>query len=525
LAIGVISIGIAAATCVPKARSGRSGRSVRPLSPSATAAAPAFDREHAAGLFVGVRTFDNDELPEVPYAVDDAIDLAYMFALDSRVRLVVPRRVILALSGQPQKAVSRRRLHELQRAGAQVRPAHHDDIVTLLEQQAALAGNSGLLIVSLATHGVVEGGVPQVVGASCRKLSTARLLDVIAEHEVPRSLIFVDACRERIGGGRGVKADPYAVTPLMKRMPGIRGQVMLSAVDVAYDDPVSCNGVFTKAVIDGLGCEAIFPRGQVTAETLAAYVERTVRAWIRKNRNPHVGSAIQTFIDGAATNMPLSQCWPLTLPQVIVSAEESTVSVFNDQKRLLWTRDVGSRITSTAQADGTIVAGTQDSIIAFDRQGARRWSAGDKRGLRGCVTGDLFRKHNDKIVALWGSRLSIYDADGKIRSSYDHDHAFDHVAICQPTSHHAPRIVVTSGHHVLLFDPKKMGKPVWSARLSEPIVSVRIIDYDHDTKNDIALSTAGGATLFLDCRGRVVGQRGRVGFERASRMGRAKIEE
>ncbi len=68
----------------------------------------------SAALFVGVREFTYDEtLSDVPYAVDDAVDLAYAVAFDGKPRLVDTTRVILALSGEPQKPQSRRKLEQL----------------------------------------------------------------------------------------------------------------------------------------------------------------------------------------------------------------------------------------------------------------------------------------------------------------------------------------------------------------------------------------------------------------------------
>src|SRR5262245_35718830 len=73
-----------------------------------------FDPEQSAALFVGVSRFPYDStLAEVHYAVDDAVDLAVVLALDERVRLVPPSRVILALSGEPQKPESRKNLERL----------------------------------------------------------------------------------------------------------------------------------------------------------------------------------------------------------------------------------------------------------------------------------------------------------------------------------------------------------------------------------------------------------------------------
>ena len=57
-----------------------------------------FEPSQSAALFVGVRLFPYDgSLTEVRYAVDDAIDLATVLALEDHVRLVEPSRVVLAL--------------------------------------------------------------------------------------------------------------------------------------------------------------------------------------------------------------------------------------------------------------------------------------------------------------------------------------------------------------------------------------------------------------------------------------------
>src|SRR5436305_1891289 len=126
-----------------------------------------FDPRQSAALFVGVRKFTRDEnIVEVPYAADDAVDLAYMFALDRRVALVSPSRVVIALSGRPQKEESKRRLDALQQAGAKVEKAGPSDILMLLQRQAALASSDGLLIVSFATHGYVRDGIPYILGAT-----------------------------------------------------------------------------------------------------------------------------------------------------------------------------------------------------------------------------------------------------------------------------------------------------------------------------------------------------------------------
>ena len=100
-------------------------RSARPSPPPSTTPVN-FDRSQSAALFVGVRRFTHDQtLTEVKYAVDDAIDLASVLALDRKVSLVTPRRVVLALSGTPQKPESQQRLdptHRRRRDGERGQP-------------------------------------------------------------------------------------------------------------------------------------------------------------------------------------------------------------------------------------------------------------------------------------------------------------------------------------------------------------------------------------------------------------------
>jgi hypothetical protein len=509
LAIGLAAIGIATAAFAPMPR--HPSRSVRVTDGDSSSSG--YDREHAAALFVGVRRFNQGDTPEVPYAVDDAIDLAYTLAIDQRVPLVSPQHVTLALSGLTQKPDSQRRLLELQRAGATIRrnPA---DILPLLEQQASLAGTNGLLVVSIATHGFVRDGVPYVLSSTSQPLSTTAILNMIAEQHVPRSLIFVDACSTRFVDGRpGRSVDPhaFAVRQIDAKMARAHGVVLFSAVGAAYDDPVRRNGVFTATVIDGLHCKASAPHCYVTPDTLAMYVERNVLDWIRKHVDPHAQSAIGKHIDLGARNMPLAVCCrPPCRPMLSLSSDGPTLIAAGK-----WRANAGARITEVQQGRAEAVAGTPDSIVVFDCDGTRRCTLTDGHPLRTFVLADY--KQNTEIVALWGSRLAIYSAEGQLLSAYEHPHALQHVAICRQNAHYAPKIAVTSANNVLLFNPKKLEKPIWSGHItphSDTIESVKILDYDHDTKGDIAITTASGATLFLDFKGNVIGRHGSaVGFQ------------
>src|ERR1700741_4689154 len=137
LATGAVLRGVAtAAVVVPLAL--RGARSVRLMSDAPRNASTQFDRRQSAGVLVGVSQFPGGFVEEVPFAADDAVDLAYVFAFERRVSLVPPRRVMLVLSGRPMKPESRERLRELRDAGAEVR-YHADaaDILASLREQAA----------------------------------------------------------------------------------------------------------------------------------------------------------------------------------------------------------------------------------------------------------------------------------------------------------------------------------------------------------------------------------------------------
>ncbi len=541
LALGVVLLGIATATVVPFAR--RNARSVRLVTEAPRSASTRFDRRQSAALFVGVRHFTSDSVEEVPFAVDDAVDLAYVIALERRVGLVAPRRVVLMLAGKPVKPESRDRLRALQDAGAHVRfRAGAGDIRAALHDQAALAGRDGMLIVSMATHGFLHDGSDFVLGASsvvrdpATMLSIADMFEVIASSQAQRSLVFIDACRERmVSGTRSVLANAMSAAPLVRRLGHTRGQVVFYAAAAgqwAYDDSEAHNGVFTKAVIGGINCGAAKVRGVVTAETLAGYVERNVHTWIRDNRDPGVGSATQVNMDGEARNMPLAQCWPGGPPSgpARVTATGTAIRAFSDKNDLLWQRDAAGVVTRVEavdlDADGRreVVFATRDTVAALDDAGNPLWSAPEAMKVTAFITGDLFRQHTNEVVALRNdehspaSRLVVYGPDGALLGAFDSNRHLDRVAIGRPTKRHAPKIIVTSGDTVYVFDPKKLaaGKPLWSGRVSPgtTIASIEIVDRDGDGKGDIALRTDSGAKVFVDFSGHALGAPSAAHFER-----------
>ena len=288
--------------------------------PQRTPGSAAVQPMESAALFVGVRYFPYDpRLTEVKYAVDDAVDLAYVLAVDGETHLVPPERVVLALSGQPQKPKSQQNLDALISAGASVHTAGQSDILTLLESQSRAVGRNGILIVAFATHGISEDGTQYLLTAESlvqhreTAIAESKVRDIITRAGVPRSIILLDACRQNLTSDRAGVPDPRSAAAALRRVMGdVNGQVVFSAAaagEYAYDDDVRRNGVFTAAVIDGLRCGASTDsRGFVTVETLSSYVEERVLSWVQKHRDPTVRRATQLQFEGRAKSMPLATC-------------------------------------------------------------------------------------------------------------------------------------------------------------------------------------------------------------------------
>lgn len=278
---------------------------------------PAVDSQQSAALFVGVREFKSDKtIMPVPYAVDDAVDLAFEIAIDGNPILVPPTRVVLALSGQPQKPRSKENLQKLLAAGALQTTAQQSDILQWLEKQAMSVGRNGILIVTFATHGMNESGRQYLLteGSLVQHIETSlteeTIRDVVSRH-VSRSLILIDACRERLTRDTraGVKDPRSAFRRLMNRLDG---QVVISAATdsgYAYDDEERRNGIFTASIIDGLRCGATKDsHGFVTVDRLHSYVESAVLKWVQDNRDPRATRATQISCEGQTKKMPLSIC-------------------------------------------------------------------------------------------------------------------------------------------------------------------------------------------------------------------------
>jgi hypothetical protein len=502
-------------------RSESAERSARGLIPVTTKSPGrgAFVREQSAALFVGVSQFTSAQpLANLRYTVDDAVDLAYAFAMERKIALVDPKQVALALTGEPRKSESQEKLQKLRTAGAVVAPATLDSVQALLGRQAAAAGRDGLLILAFASHGFSRDGTPYVLTSTSRfedtvsSLSAAKVSDLASTSKALRSLIFIDACRDRVPpGARGVRSP----APVAQYMEGAIGQVIFYAAtpgNYAYEDEHSKNGVFTKAVIDGLlGCGPRTVQGVVTVEKLSRFVEDRVLQWIRDNRDPLLRKATQVSMDADTKTMPLSSCEKPPPPKSVAFVKSSLTVLGNDAKEL-WRRTFAGDITRAqvedVDADGTneVLAVVGNTLLAIDALENDLWSLDAKLPIQQLIIGPLFsEKRKRQLVTITDSTLFLIDHDGTRLATHTYPYRLQHVRVDRPTSRHERKIIVTAeGGRVFMLDPD--GKPkmeAWSGRVSAPVTKLDILDFNNDSYRDIELTTATGR-VYLDFEGKVI---------------------
>ena len=527
------------------AASAHDSRGVRPATAISSPTQPAapFDRRQSAALFVGVREFDEGTAGQVKYTVDDAVDLAYTMAVDRRVGLVAPSQVALAITGRPRKAESQARLQRLERAGAAITwNADRATILRLAEEQARAAGANGALIYFFASHGFTSEGTAYILGSDSRfnvaasSLSTAKLFDIAAASAARRSLIFVDACRERIpGGARGRRYyDEAGTAPMIERMTPLEGQVIFFAAAAglyAFEEETLRQGVFTHAVLEGLACKAEKQLGFVTAATLARYVENRVGDWVRRRKDSRVTKATQVLLDGGTQMMPLAHCTTPPAPDRIAWNDRS-ITAFDKHDDELWTRELPLAITHAKLADlhddksNDVIVAAGANITVFDADGSEAWSrnSGDALAVKTFIADYVYsRRQKRQIVALASSgtatsRIVIYDADGSERASYAHAGPLDLLAVDKLTARHNTRFIVTGsrdgaplgvrGPMPTVFALDRNLKEEWYGALTaRTITALDTLDHDNDRRRDIAVSTEAG-TIHLTFDGKVMQSEG-----------------
>ncbi|MDB6057361.1 MAG: peptidase caspase catalytic subunit p20, partial [Verrucomicrobiales bacterium] len=279
--------------------------SVAPMS-AAQVSAEKMDSTTAAGIFLGVNKFDTETLATLTYAVDDAIDLAFLFAED--LKLIYPSNIFLALGGTPTKEASEKRLKILLEHGATRTAATHTEFYKLLHKAPRLTRGPGLLVIHISSHGFDENGKAYVMlqDSDLTMLADTGVPLTSIEHAMgtgersgraARGLLLIDACRSKATqppkSAKGGNTLPYAApeafaTPFL----AAKGQATLSAADkdhYSYEDAEFQQGVFTHFIIEGLkGNVPGDASGLIRLGDLASWVSDQVQNHTRSKEQPQV---------------------------------------------------------------------------------------------------------------------------------------------------------------------------------------------------------------------------------------------
>jgi TPR repeat protein len=283
-----------------------------------------FRPEESRGLFVGVDKFDERELPSLQFAVDDAVDLAFLFSCE--LELVRPDRIHLALAGSPQKRETADQLEWLLREGALQVEAKFVNLLRLVKDLGKGTGPAGLWVVAFSTHGFLDLGRDFVVTAdsfigsmAATAIPSSSLLDQLSQASTSRRLLLLDTCRSRLPPGiRGSAetVDAGMSGSLAHALANASGLAVLSSTTLggfSYEHQEIENGVFTSAFLRGLRGGALADQeGFVTVNTLADYVNDEVVAWVKEKRPYHakVSTGITRNLQGLAGALPLASSDP-----------------------------------------------------------------------------------------------------------------------------------------------------------------------------------------------------------------------
>ncbi len=335
-----------------------------------------FNPDESRGLFVGINAYEDGEIRPLGFAVDDAIDLAFLFSCE--LELIAPDRLTLSLAGRPKKPATVAKLARLRAAGAREANFQFTDFHHQVYKLGKATGQGGLWLVTFSAHGLTDKGHDFIAVPDSRlrriqatSLSVATLLDDISQATTLRRLLLLDTCRERLAAGfaaRAIGKGFARAVPGGRMSPSLaraiaeaKGLSILSGAvtgRLAYEDEQLGNGVFTAAILSGLrGNAKADGNGLVTVGALAAYADGEVRRWVK--RHYEIDSGISRTIEG------------MDLPLASRSPEDAG-------------RDEGCRTApsdATQGPDGDDIANTRYPLLlsrwksTAPRSRSRRWMA------------------------------------------------------------------------------------------------------------------------------------------------------
>jgi len=272
------------------------------LLPVRTTVREAIDWSQSVAIVIGVETFVSAAVPpDVQYAADDATDFSWTLAKELP-SLLPADRLLLLLSGRPDKRASQAHLLMLQHEGSViVEEFDAERVYALISEYGEKVGQDGVLILFIATHGMTDRGahillMPQSDAKSPTGVELNGMLQAIPSGHGHRVLLFIDACRA-----------PYPTPSRLfedLRFPGEYAIFSASGPGgFARPDEELRNGYFTRAVLDGLRCRAAAANGFITPAALGAFASRRVPEASHGLQNPE-----SRF--GGLADLPLFGCIP-----------------------------------------------------------------------------------------------------------------------------------------------------------------------------------------------------------------------
>lgn len=264
----------------------------------------------SAGLFVGVNEFGSDSgLPNLEYAVDDAVALAHVFVAELRV--LPPERATLALGGSPRTPRGQALLGALESLGVARITAERQRVLTeILRLGNRATDPRGLVVLSFSTHGFErDGGVYLMPQDGLRELfwDTGLALNTIKDRlrqaKPNKKLLIYDACRREPTRGGGMSEAHR------RALAGAEGYGILASCgtdEVSWEDAGLQHGVFTHFLLEGLrgAARADDADGLLRLESIAGYAADATRQWVKDRKG---GQQEPWFeLSGQARKIPLA---------------------------------------------------------------------------------------------------------------------------------------------------------------------------------------------------------------------------
>lgn len=249
----------------------------------------------SAGLFIGVNEFSEDKgLAELDFAVNDAIELAYMFVCE--LNLIPASNCILSISGAPTTVAAKKQLAILRRKMVEVTDASKPKVLASLKTVCRQSsGKQDMAVVSFSTHGFEDKYGVYIMPADGMRsfladtaIYSGTVKESLVNCKAGKKLLILDTCRERVGKNKSSGMGLSMSLSFHKAFSGASGFATLMSCSVgqfSYEDPASGHGVFSNFLLKALRGESLpDSRGFITVGTVSEYVSSEVRRWIIRNQ-------------------------------------------------------------------------------------------------------------------------------------------------------------------------------------------------------------------------------------------------